>query len=547
MSMIGARQFISMVADTGTFERWDDAVIDDDPLEFVDTRPYRSRLAEAKRRTGEDEAVLTGVASVAGNRTALVVCEFGFLGGSMGVVAGERIARAFERAGTLGIPLVGVVASGGVRMQEGVPAFLQMVKTADAAQRFRQAGGGFVVYLSGPAMGGMVASWAGLAQVTLAAPGALIGLSGPRVVEATTGISMPADAQRAEQLFAAGRIDELVAPGELRGRLEEILAFFSATAVKGCASDEVSGRPGDLFRVSPLPMQQRDPWLAVEDSRNAMRPGAAEFLATAGPVVCVLRGDGAGGAEDSSCLACLCWFDGIRVVAVAQMRRGHTRASLGPAGYRKARRAIALAAELKLPLLTVVDTCGAEASVAAEHGGLASEIACCLADLVAVRVPTLSVLLGEGSGGGALALLPADLVVAAEHAWLAPLAPEGSSALLFRTADRAPQMARLQRIAAMDLFAQGAVDVVVPEGQDAAEEPDGLLTGLTTTVASALRTLLAASPAERLERRWLRYRNVGIRSDAAYLPQVEGGQGVSADSGRYRNSYAEPTRVASDG
>lgn len=507
--MTAAREFVALLTDPRTFESWDEAVAATHWPDFVDTKPYRWRLTEAKKRTGEDESVLTGMASIGGNRVALVICEFGFLGGSMGVVAGERITRAFERAGALGIPLVGVVASGGVRMQEGVPAFLQMVKTADAARRFREAGGGFVAYLAGPAMGGVVASWASLAQVIFCAPGVLVGLTGPRVVEAVTESSALANAQRAEQLFAAGRIDELVAPEALRGRLEEVLRFFSAAALQRQGPSAPTPESDQEIGIGALPRKQGDPWLAVQHTRNPLRPGAAELLLAAGSLVCTLRGDGAGGIDDPSCLAGPCWFDGVPIVVIAQVRRGARRASLGPSGYRKARRAVALAAELAVPLLTVIDTCGAEMSAEAELGGLAAEIARCVADLVAVHVPTVAVLLGEGTGGGALALLAADVVVAAEQAWLAPLAPEGSSALLFRTPTRAAEAAQLQRISAPQLLEQRIIDTVVPETPDAAKEAEGFLARMSAAVSYELRRLLKTPSEERLEERRRRYRDVG--------------------------------------
>ena len=131
-----------------------------------------------------------------------------------------------------------------------------------------------------------------------------------------------------------------------------------------------------------------------------------------------------------------------------------------------------LAEELHLPLLTIIDTPGAALSVEAEEGGLAGEIARCLADLVTLRAPTLSLMLGQGTGGGALALLPADRVVAAQHAWLSPLPPEGASAIVHRDTSHAPDLARSQRVRSLDLRADGIVDVIVPELPDAADEPE---------------------------------------------------------------------------
>jgi acetyl-CoA carboxylase carboxyl transferase subunit beta len=160
-----------------------------------------------------------------------------------------------------------------------------------------------------------------------------------------------------------------------------------------------------------------------------------------------------------------------------------------------------LAEELGLPLLSVVDTPGADLSVAAEEGGLAGEIARCLADLMTLRTPTLSLLLGQGTGGGALALLPADRVVAAQHAWLAPLPPEGASAIVHRDVDHADDMARAQGVRSADLHRSGIVDVVVPEQPDAADVPEAFCRRLGDVLRHELDLLRAADVDDLLARR----------------------------------------------
>jgi acetyl-CoA carboxylase carboxyl transferase subunit beta len=213
-----------------------------------------------------------------------------------------------------------------------------------------------------------------------------------------------------------------------------------------------------------------------------------------------LRGDRAGGGDDPGCLAALARVRGIPAVVVAHDRRADRPARMGAAGYRKARRAMALAGELGLPLLTIVDTPGAEMSVAAEEGGMSFAIAECLAALSALPVPTLAVLLGEGGSGGALALLAADRVVCAEHASLEAIAPEGASAILYRSTDHAAELAATQGGASWDLARFGIVDVVVPE------EPPGYVERLGAVVEAELRALATIDSAARLETRRRRYR-----------------------------------------
>jgi acetyl-CoA carboxylase carboxyl transferase subunit beta len=169
-----------------------------------------------------------------------------------------------------------------------------------------------------------------------------------------------------------------------------------------------------------------------------------------------------------------------------------------------------LAAELQLPLVTVIDTPGAALSKEAEEGGLAGEIARCLADLVTIDAPTVSVLLGQGTGGGALALVPADRVIAARHGWLSPLPPEGASAIVYRNTSHAAEMAAEQGVRAGDLMRAGIVDRFVDERPDAADEPDAFCLRLGAALADELYQLMPLPPGERARRRYQRYRRLGL-------------------------------------
>ena len=178
---------------------------------------------------------------------------------------------------------------------------------------------------------------------------------------------------------------------------------------------------------------------------------------------------GTGRGEAATTVLALARFGGQPAVVLGQQRV--VGGMVGPAALREARRGMALAAGLKLPLVLVIDTAGPALTVEAEQGGLAGEIARCLAELVTLDTPTVSVLLGQGSGGPALAMVPADRVLAALHGWLAPLPPEGASAIVFRDVDHAPELAAAQGIRSADLLRHGIVDAIVPEHPDAADEP----------------------------------------------------------------------------
>lgn len=486
-----AAELIALLTDVGSFESWDEDVSYYDPLGFVGTVPYADRLAKAAAEAGTAEAVVTGRAKVRGYDVALVVGEFAFLAGTQGVGTAERVVRAYERALEFRLPVLALPISAGTRMQEGTVGFLQMVKTAVAVRRLREEGLFSFAYLRDPTVGGVLASWASLAQVTFAEPGALIALTGPRVVEALAGQALPA-LPTAARLLAHGYVDDVVAPGDLAERIATVLAVVIGFPQR----PSFDGLPEVEVEV------EVDPWEAVIRSREPGRPGLRDLLAHCGADLTLLRGDGQGD-DDPGCVVALVRLCGFPVVLVGQDRPpGRRGASLGSCGYRKAHRAMELADELGLPLVTVIDTSGA----AMTEDGVAAEIARCLATMTALRVPTVAVLLGEGSGAGAIALLPADRVVAVEGGWLSPIAPEGASEILYRTTGRAIELARAQAITSTALRRLGVVDTVIAETDDVSM----LMGRVGAALALVLRDLVAQPPGDRRRARHARYRQIGL-------------------------------------
>ncbi|MFG2818148.1 carboxyl transferase domain-containing protein [Kitasatospora sp. NPDC048365] len=485
-----ARQLIDLIADPGSLTGWDE------PLGPPPADPrYRASLARACERTGLDEAVTTGRATLAGRPVALIVSEFDFLGGSIGVATAERITRAVERATAERLPLIALPVSGGTRMQEGAAAFLCMLRVTAAVHAHRAAGLPYLTYLRNPTMGGVFASWGTLGHLVLAEPGARLGFLGPRVYEQLRGEPLPPDIQRPDTLLARELIDATVAPADLRDVLRRALTVLTPSA---------PAAPAAPAPVAPDPDPDEEPnggdaWESVLRTRRTDRIGAREFLAHAAEEFLPLGGTGA-------LMHGLAVIGGHRVLAVGQQRQapGGPARPFTAADLRAVRRLAQTAGELGLPLLTVVDTTGAELSVRAELDGVAVEIAHCLHTLTALRTPVLAVLLGQGSGGGALALLPADRVLAAEHAWLAPLPPEGASAIVHRDGAHAPELARAQGIRAHDLAAAGLVDRIV------AEDPaDTFPTRLGTAVATALGELTTLPTPALLAARAHRNRHLG--------------------------------------
>jgi acetyl-CoA carboxylase carboxyl transferase subunit beta len=495
---LSALELVRRVVDADTFVRWDAPAGPPMGVHGAPSEQYLAELAEARQRTGLDEAVITGEARLGGRRVAIVLCEFGFLAGSIGVAAAERLVLAVERATREGLPLFAGPVSGGTRMQEGTVAFLQMVKISAAVAAHKAAGLPYVVYLRNPTTGGVFASWGSLGHVTAAEPGALIGFLGPRVYRALYGEEFPPDVQVAENLAAHGLVDAVVVPEQLR---EVAIAALTVLAAPRESPPPVPDLPRTALTDVPA-------WESIERSRRGDRPGVRALLKVAANTVTPLQGTGAG-EKDPGLLIALARFGAAPCVVLGQDRRFAAR-PMGPAGLREARRGMRLAAELRLPLLTVIDTAGAALSQAAEEGGLAGEIARSLVELTTLRAPTVCLLLGQGAGGGALALLPADRVLCAQHGWLSPLPPEGASAIRFHTTELAAEMASTQGVRSADLLRNRVVDRVVPELPDAADEPVEFLHRLGRTLEYELATLMQSPVEELVPARLSRYRSLGL-------------------------------------
>ncbi|GAA1525825.1 carboxyl transferase domain-containing protein [Kribbella lupini] len=461
-----ARELIEVVLDPGSFESWDE------PADLSGHSPaYLEQLEAAAKRSGADESVLTGRGLMRGRPVAVLVSEFAFLAGSIGRAAAARITSAVRRATAEGLPILASTASGGTRMQEGAPAFYEMVRISRALMEHKAAGLPYLVHLRHPTTGGVFASWGSLGHVTVAEPGALVGFLGPKVYQALYDEPFPTDVQTAENLAEHGVIDGVVESVDLPVLLDRALGIL----VDPPAPPELARRTAATLPVSET-VAEADGfvggWDAVTATRRADRAGVREFLRFACSGTVRLT------SADANVLVALTRMDGRPCVLVGQDRESDR--PLGPAALRTARRGMRLAEDLGLPLVTLIDTAGAELSRAAEEGGLAGEIAQCIATMSTLTVPTVSALLGQGTGGGALALLPATTVIAAGHAWLAPLPPEGASAIMYGDTTHAPALATAQRIAATDLRAAGIVHHVVPE------LPDDTAESLTTALAAEI-------------------------------------------------------------
>ncbi|MET9803114.1 carboxyl transferase domain-containing protein [Streptomyces sp. NPDC006368] len=426
----------------------------DGPLSWYGYDASRARAAD---RTGEDESVLYGTATLGeGRPCALLAFEFGFLGGSLGERAGDRLEDAYRLARERRIPLVSLVATGGSRMQEGMVALTQLQRVARATVLLREAGVPHIAVLRDPATGGGWATVGAGADVILALPGAQIGFAGSRV--------RPADAEptayTAEGQLAAGQVDGVVRPEELRETVTRWVTALSGSPTGSSApSPAGSGAPRPVpppgaLADTPLPGSG---WDAVRQARDPARPRAEAYLDRYFEHRLPLVGDRCGGTDPGVLCGVGLRPDGGAVAYVAQCGTA-TR----PAGYRTAARVVRLADRLGLPVLTLVDTPGAANDAEAERAGAGAAIADAFAAIAGARVPVTTLLIGEGGSGGALALAAPDNTWATPDSYFSVIAPELAAAILKRPPDQAPHTAEQLRLRPQDLVELGIVQGIVP-------------------------------------------------------------------------------------
>jgi len=475
---------------------WDTELASADPLHFPG---YAGALAATP-----GESVRTGLAESGGAQLVLIQSDFDIFGGTMGAVAGEKIVRSFRRAADRGLPVIAVTQTGGARMQEGMAALIQMPRTVAAADEHARSGLLSAIVYRPPTTGGVYASWASLLDVRAAEPGATLGFAGPRVVRQVTGEAPPAWSHTAESAYAAGLVDALV---ERSGQVAWV------NAVLGSA-DWPLGRVGPARIPAATPATPAAPPLtarqAIRQARSRSRPSGLEWASALCSSWIELRG------QDPAIRAGLARIGGERVVVVAMDRYADAAGAArpGPAAYRLARRAIGLADRIGLPLLTLVDTPGAEPGPAAERDGIAAGIAATLRAMARLRTPSVAICVGEGGSGGAMALGHADRLYMLPGSVFSVISPEGAAAILYRDTSRADELAGPLRLTSAELTGLGIADGVLPElaadritrlrravtGALGTAQPGDRDRRLAKATRSFITTGLSAAPAESVTR-----------------------------------------------
>ena len=401
-----------------------------------------------------------------------------FLMASMGYVVGEKITRTFEEATRQKLPVILFCCSGGARMQEGIISLMQMAKTSAAIKRHSKAGLLYTSVLTDPTTGGVTASFAMLGDIILAEPGSLIGFAGPRVIEQTIGQKLPEGFQRPEFLLDHGFLDGIAERGSMKEVLSLVLKMHSTREQYKEFPKETVARAIDTFGKKKKQKKQKNftAWDRVKIARSNDRPSAAEYIDTIFDDFMEFHGD-RGVKDDAAIIGGIATLDG-QPVTVIGIRKGHTtkeniRCNFGmpsPEGYKKALRLMKQAEKFGRAVITFVDTPGAFCGLEAEERGQGEAIARNLLEISDLKVPVLSIVIGEGGSGGALALAVGNEVWMMENATYTILSPEGFASILWKDSRKAPEAAEVMKVTAAHLKELGIIERIIPEEYPASEE-----------------------------------------------------------------------------
>ena len=503
---VHARRRIEMITDEGSFEEWDSDLQGGNPLEY---KGYEEKLKKLQEKTGLSEAVVTGKAKIDGREAAIGVCDGRFLMASMGEAVGEKIARAVERATKERLPVILFACSGGARMQEGIVSLMQMAKTSAALKRHSDAGLLYISVLTDPTTGGVTASFAMLGDVILAEPKALIGFAGPRVIEQTIGQKLPDGFQRAEFLLEHGFLDAIVERPQMKETLSKILALHEVGEGTG-----FNRKKCDVELTSGSKMNMTA-WQRVELSRRKDRPVGSDYIDALFTDFVEFHGDRYF-ADDKAIIGGVARFHGTPVTVIAQAKGRNTKENIErnfgmpqPEGYRKALRLMKQAEKFSRPVICLVDTPGAFCGLEAEERGQGEAIARNIYEMSGLRVPVVSIIIGEGGSGGALAMATSDEVWMLENSIYSILSPEGFASILWKDSSKAKEAAEVMKLTAENLKAQGNVERVFTEPEEyIVQNMDVVIMQMDEAIEEFLMKYKSLSEQELIEHRYERFRNM---------------------------------------
>lgn len=500
---LGYKERIAITCDEGSFKELDVNIISKNPMDYPD---YDKIIKRAQNRAESKDAVVTGRCTIDGQKTIVAIMDSHFMMGSMGSVVGEKLTRAIELATEEKLPIIIFTTSGGARMQEGIISLMQMAKVSASLAKHDEAGLLYITVLTDPTTGGVTASFAMLGDIILSEPKALIGFAGQRVIQGTINEKLPEGFQRAEFQLEHGFVDAIVNRREMKSVLARLLRDNGA--LKGEIDESALNVKYNNNVVSAMEV--------VKAARNIHRPTSREFIEMIFDDFIELHGDRQF-RDDKAIVGGIANLNGLEVTVIG-IQKGHTIeenkecnfGSPNPEGYRKALRLMKQAEKFRRPVITFINTSGAYCGVGAEERGQGEAIARNLIEMANLATPVISILIGEGGSGGALALAVADQVWMLENAMYAILSPEGFASILWRDPERANEAAEIMKITANDLKRQDVIERIIPESAEGIQNDLEYSTSyMRAALVQELEKLCKLEQKELLQQRYKRFRKFG--------------------------------------
>ena len=509
-----AQKRIEFLTEADSFEEWDTGLSTENPLHMIG---YPDKIKALQDKTKLDEAVITGKARIGENEVALMVMDGRFLMASMGEVVGEKIARGVERATKEKLPVIIFTCSGGARMQEGMTSLMQMAKTSAALKRHSDAGLLYITVLTDPTTGGVTASFAMLGDIILAEPKALIGFI-DKIVERKDMKTVLEQILTMHRLSTkhSGIVKNTGAVSEINTDLNTVNPSSKREDVQAVSNKNAGkSRKQKLSLAQKKRAGEKTAWERVLTSREKDRPVGEDYIYGLFEEFIEFHGDRNFG-DDAAICGGIAYFQGKPVTVIAQMKGKSTAENIArnfgmpePEGYRKALRLMKQAEKFHRPIICFVDTPGAFCGMEAEERGQGEAIARNLYEMSALKTPILSVLIGEGGSGGALAMAVADEVWILENAVYSILSPEGYAAILWKDGSQAARAAKAMKLTSYDLYKAGFVEKIIPEPEVyTLDSIINVFDNLEENISVFLKNSKSMTEEERVEQRYQRFRSM---------------------------------------
>ena len=505
-----AKDRINSIIDSGSFKEINKNLTSSfEQIAQEEIEKYDEKIKTDQFRTGLNEAVITGTAEINDNELVIIALDFGFLGGSMGLIVGEKIALAYELAAKKQLPVVTIINSGGSRIQEGVISLMQMSKTVSAANLLKNSNIPMISILCNPSTGQTMSSFATLSDIIIGEPGARIGYSSYRKLKSKNTDELK-DKYTSEDFLKKGFVDLVIERNNLRYQLSTIISILKP---------KYSFNPKKI-KISPKKkFKYNDPLDSLKISRNLKRPKSSDYINDIFSDFIELHGDRIENDDDSVKIG-IGKITNQPFLLIAQERKVLSKTNnnvernynnkILPSGFRKASRALDLAEKFKIPCLCLVDSVYPELSLKSEYSGLAYSISELISKKLSLETPILSVIIGEGGSETALAFSIADTIMMQKNSIFTPLSPEEAAKIKLGDSRKVKEISSIMKFTSQDCLDLGIIDRVIDEPQDGSHQDHAEASRiLQESIIEELSLIKDVYPKTLAKRRSKKFRKMG--------------------------------------